>query len=71
MKKFSVLSVLVLLSGFLFSQEGGEADDGYNKFSIKEKKSLGDAEAITSIRKRFGSGSMSHGDLSKEAHETL
>lgn len=35
MKKFSVLSVLVLISGFLFSQEGGEADDGYNKFSIK------------------------------------
>ena len=39
--------------------------------SIKEKKSVGDVESITSIRKRFGSGSMSHGALSKEAHETL
>ena len=39
--------------------------------SIKEKKSLSDVESITSIRKRFGSGSMSHGALSKEAHETL
>ena len=39
--------------------------------SIKEKKSLGDVESITSIRKRFGSGSMSHGALSKEAHQTL
>jgi glutamate synthase (NADPH/NADH) large chain len=39
--------------------------------SIKEKKSVSDVESITSIRKRFGSGSMSHGALSKEAHETL
>ena len=30
-----------------------------------------EVESITEIRKRFGSGSMSHGALSKEAHETL
>ena len=28
-------------------------------------------ESITDIRKRFGTGSMSHGALSREAHETL
>ncbi len=32
---------------------------------------LVEVESITNIRKRFGSGSMSHGALSKEAHETL
>ena len=32
---------------------------------------LTEVESITSIRKRFGTGSMSHGALSKEAHETL
>ncbi|MBM4438762.1 MAG: alpha-hydroxy-acid oxidizing protein, partial [Actinobacteria bacterium] len=32
---------------------------------------LVEVESITSIRRRFGSGSMSHGALSKEAHETL
>ncbi|MDP6515001.1 MAG: glutamate synthase-related protein, partial [Alphaproteobacteria bacterium] len=32
---------------------------------------VSDVESITNIRKRFGSGSMSHGALSKEAHETL
>jgi len=35
MKKFSVLSVLVLLTGFMFAQEADEVDDGYNKFSTK------------------------------------
>jgi len=35
MKKFSVLSILVLLSGFVFAQEADEVDDGYNKFSTK------------------------------------
>jgi len=30
-----------------------------------------DVESVTNIRKRFGSGSMSHGALSAEAHETL
>ena len=28
-------------------------------------------EPLANILKRFGSGSMSHGALSKEAHETL
>ena len=32
---------------------------------------LDEVESITSIRKHFGSGSMSHGALSREAHETL
>ncbi len=32
---------------------------------------LSDVEPIAKILKRFGSGSMSHGALSKEAHETL
>ena len=32
---------------------------------------LEEVESITNIRRRFGSGSMSHGALSKEAHETL
>ena len=44
---------------------------------ISEKKKLGpsinisEVEPIEKILKRFGSGSMSHGALSKEAHETL
>ena len=41
---------------------------------FKESESsieLSEVESITSIRKRFGTGSMSHGALSKEAHETL
>tara|TARA_Y100000590_G_scaffold426795_1_gene536339 strand:- start:5655 stop:10154 length:4500 start_codon:yes stop_codon:yes gene_type:complete len=33
--------------------------------------SINEVESITSLRKRFGSGSMSHGALSSEAHETL
>jgi len=32
---------------------------------------LDEVESVTGIRKRFSSGSMSHGALSKEAHETL
>ena len=32
---------------------------------------LDEVESITAIRKRFSSGSMSHGALSREAHETL
>ena len=43
---------------------------------ILEKKNwahlikLSEVEPIEKILKRFGSGSMSHGALSKEAHET-
>ena len=38
-----------------------------------ERQAIGleEVESITQIRKRFSSGSMSHGALSKEAHETL
>ncbi len=36
-----------------------------------EAVALEEVESITEIRKRFVSGSMSHGALSKEAHETL
>ena len=32
---------------------------------------LDEVESVTGIRKRFSSGSMSHGALSREAHETL
>ena len=32
---------------------------------------IGQVESISNLRKRFGSGSMSHGALSAEAHETL
>ena len=32
---------------------------------------INEVESVKSIRKRFGSGSMSHGALSEEAHETL
>ena len=39
--------------------------------SSKKSVDLNEIESITSIRKKFGSGSMSHGSLSKEAHETL
>ncbi len=40
---------------------------------FKERKSINinEVEPASSIMKRFGSGSMSHGALSKEAHETL
>tara|TARA_B100001123_G_scaffold379114_1_gene447743 strand:+ start:1412 stop:5911 length:4500 start_codon:yes stop_codon:yes gene_type:complete len=39
----------------------------------KSKKtiSIHEVESVVDIRKRFGSGSMSHGALSAEAHETL
>ena len=40
-------------------------------FKIKKSISIEDVEPVGSIMKRFGSGSMSHGALSKEAHETL
>jgi len=40
-------------------------------FKVKKPISINEVESATSIMKRFGSGSMSHGALSKEAHETL
>ena len=39
--------------------------------SKKKSISLDEVESVTEIRKRFGTGSMSMGALSKEAHETL
>jgi len=48
-----------------------------NLRDLLEFKQLGppvppeDVESITSIRKRFVTGAMSHGSLSKEAHETI
>ena len=39
--------------------------------SDRQAISVDEVESITRIRKRFGTGSMSHGALSREAHETL
>jgi glutamate synthase (NADPH) large chain len=39
--------------------------------SIKKPISINEVEPLEEILKRFGSGSMSHGSLSAEAHETL
>ncbi len=42
------------------------------KFTTKRKPiNINDVESIENVTKRFGSGSMSHGALSQEAHETL
>ena len=38
---------------------------------LKKTIDIKEVESIENIRKRFGSGSMSHGALSAEAHETL
>tara|TARA_B100001123_G_scaffold36726_1_gene37938 strand:+ start:50 stop:3928 length:3879 start_codon:yes stop_codon:yes gene_type:complete len=38
---------------------------------LKKPISINDVEPASNLRKRFGSGSMSHGALSAEAHETL
>ena len=38
---------------------------------LKNSLDISEVEPIENILKRFGSGSMSHGALSKEAHETL
>jgi len=40
-------------------------------FKFKNPISIEEVESLSNILKRFGSGSMSHGALSKEAHETL
>ena len=39
--------------------------------SLSKQININQVESVESLRKRFGSGSMSHGALSKEAHETL
>ena len=38
---------------------------------MARKVNIDEVESVDSLRKRFGSGSMSHGALSAEAHETL
>ena len=43
----------------------------FRKKKLKLPVDISEVEPIESILKRFGSGSMSHGALSKEAHETL
>ena len=39
--------------------------------NLKKPIDINEVEPVVSLRKRFGSGSMSHGALSAEAHETL
>jgi len=39
--------------------------------NLGKRVNINEVESIESLRKRFGSGSMSHGALSAEAHETL
>ncbi len=43
----------------------------FRKRYLKSSINITEVEPVTEILKRFGSGSMSHGALSKEAHETL
>ncbi len=43
----------------------------FRKRYLKTSIDISEVEPISEILKRFGSGSMSHGALSKEAHETL
>jgi len=38
---------------------------------LKNSINIEEVESVANLRKRFGSGSMSHGALSSEAHETL
>ena len=38
---------------------------------LRKPVDINQVETVTNLRKRFGSGSMSHGALSAEAHETL
>ena len=43
----------------------------FRKKKLSKSIDISDVEPVEKILKRFGSGSMSHGALSKEAHETL
>jgi len=43
----------------------------FRKRYLKSSIDISEVEPVSEILKRFGSGSMSHGALSKEAHETL
>ena len=44
---------------------------GFRKRNLNPSIDISEVEPVQNILKRFGSGSMSHGALSKEAHETL
>ena len=44
---------------------------GFRNRNLNSSIEISEVEPVTNILKRFGSGSMSHGALSKEAHETL
>ena len=44
---------------------------GFRERNLNPSIEISEVEPIENILKRFGSGSMSHGALSKEAHETL
>ena len=44
---------------------------GFRERNLNSSIDISEVEPVTNILKRFGSGSMSHGALSKEAHETL
>ena len=44
---------------------------GFRERNLNPSIKISEVEPIENILKRFGSGSMSHGALSKEAHETL
>ena len=44
---------------------------GFRERNLNPSIEISEVEPIEDILKRFGSGSMSHGALSKEAHETL
>ncbi len=44
---------------------------GFRNRNLNSSIKISEVEPIENILKRFGSGSMSHGALSKEAHETL
>ncbi|MDB4846701.1 glutamate synthase large subunit, partial [Candidatus Pelagibacter sp.] len=44
---------------------------GFRNRNLNPSIDISEVEPVTNILKRFGSGSMSHGALSKEAHETL
>ena len=44
---------------------------GFRNRNLNPPIDISEVESVKNILKRFGSGSMSHGALSKEAHETL
>ena len=44
---------------------------GFRDRNLNPSLDISEVEPIENILTRFGSGSMSHGALSKEAHETL